>query len=659
MRFQVREIVLWPRLEGLGPRRVKFTMDKVNVISGASKTGKSSVIPIIDYCLGADRCSVPVGPIRDACSWFGIVVDTSDGQKLLARREPGGQQSTGDMFLAEGRAITVPSTIEKNTTSDAVKRTLDRLSGLSNLPFEPESTSNFKARPSFRDLLAFCFQPQNVVANPDVMFFRAEAMEHREKLRTVFPYVLGAVTPEALAAKWELDQLQRELRRKEEQQTSQLRATETWKAELRTWLTEARDLGLVEPQAVAEVHAEKQLIEQLKAVVRKRSDESRVTAQTIVEAASEGAQLVAEESRVALELGHLHHRLEGMLTLRKTVDAYSGALIKQRERLQLSRWLRGRAKIDERCPICGGRYDEPLKELRKLSDALAEVEASARQMSAVPASFDRELAEVRENARVLTDRMNSVRVRMKAAQGRSSAARDAALRTASVERFLGRAEQALKYFAPAEPDTVLADEIAKLRSRIEELRRIASAGQVKARTQAALERVSGYIARLMPELDSERPDDPVHLDLSELMVKIAGGDGREDYLWEIGSGANWLAYHVATIVALQKLFTELRQSPVPQFVVFDQPSQVYFPRTLAHDMAEGEDPDFRDEDVVAIRKVFACLARAIADVAGLQVIVLDHAGRDIWGSLENVTLVEEWRGRGKLVPAEWLRTRHP
>jgi hypothetical protein len=375
-----------------------------------------------------------------------------------------------------------------------------------------------------------------------------------------------------------------------------------------------------------------------------------------MEAASEGAQLVAEESQVALELGHLHHRLEEMLALRKTVDAYSGALIKQRERLHLSRWLRDRARNDERCPICGGRYDEPLKELRKLSDALAEIEASARQMNAVPATVDRELAEVREKARVLTDRLSSVRVRMKAAQGRSSAAREAALRTASIERFIGRAEQALKYFAPAEPDTALADEIAKLRSRIEELRRVASAGQVKARTEAALDRVSAYTGRLMPELDSERPDDPARLDLTELMVKVAGEDGREDVLWEIGSGANWLAYHVATTVALQKLFSEARQSPVPQFLVFDQPSQVYFPRTLAHDLAEGQDPDFADEDVVAIRKVFATLARAVADVRGLQVIVLDHAGRDIWGSVKNVTLVQEWRGGRKLVPAEWLRS---
>ena len=95
-------------------------------------------------------------------------------------------------------------------------RPLDKLAGLSNLGFDPSGyAGGFKGRPSFRDLLAFAFQPQNIVANPDVLFFKADTMEHKEKLRTIFPYVLGAVTPEMLARRWEVEQLLRELRRKE------------------------------------------------------------------------------------------------------------------------------------------------------------------------------------------------------------------------------------------------------------------------------------------------------------------------------------------------------------------------------------------------------------------------------------------------------------
>src|SRR4051794_757117 len=93
MHLQILHIALWSR-KGHKPRVVDFEPGLVNVISGASKTGKSAVIPIIDYCLGSGKCTIPVGTIRDVCSWFGIVFDTLEGKKLFARREPGDQKQT-------------------------------------------------------------------------------------------------------------------------------------------------------------------------------------------------------------------------------------------------------------------------------------------------------------------------------------------------------------------------------------------------------------------------------------------------------------------------------------------------------------------------------------------------------------------------------------
>src|SRR6266536_6029758 len=108
MYFQIKEVVLWPKRAGLAPSRVKFDLGKANIISGTSRTGKSAIIPIIDYCLGSDKCTIPVNTIRDACSWFGIVVHTASGEKLFARREPGQQKATGDMFVLEASEIQVP-----------------------------------------------------------------------------------------------------------------------------------------------------------------------------------------------------------------------------------------------------------------------------------------------------------------------------------------------------------------------------------------------------------------------------------------------------------------------------------------------------------------------------------------------------------------------
>ena len=120
------------------------------------------------------------------------------------------------MYVLESDEVEVPNRMPpRNTNSELVRGILDRVAGLSQLGFDPDKEGAYQTRPSFRDLMAFIFQPQNILANPDVLFFGADTTEHREKLKTVFPYVLNAVTPDMLAARWELSQLQRQLRRLE------------------------------------------------------------------------------------------------------------------------------------------------------------------------------------------------------------------------------------------------------------------------------------------------------------------------------------------------------------------------------------------------------------------------------------------------------------
>lgn len=656
MHFQIKHLILWPRTDTRKPRVVSFAEGKLNVITGASKTGKSAVIPIIDYCLGSERCAVPVKTIRDACSWFGVVIGTSEGDKLLARREPGTQQTTGDMFLLEGDRVEIPDVIaEKNTTVDAVKRMLDKLAGLSNLGFDPTGLAGgFKGRPSFRDLLAFSFQPQNIVANPDVLFFKADTMEHKEKLRTIFPYVLGAVTPEVLAKRWELDQLVRELRRKEKELEAQRTASERWRSELQTWVAEARDLGLVDAADAAPGRSAAQLLASLEEVIKKTSDDAQVTDTALDAAASETADLQKEESAVTLQLAEVKGRLENMTQLRSAVDDYTGALKKQRDRLQLSRWMRDLSQgAQTKCPVCGGAFDHADGELESLCDALANVEATARQLDPVPAAFDRELVQVREKVRRYTDNLKGVRARKKAIEDRSQRIKDERWRRASVDRFIGKMEKALEILKAPDGDPAFAAEVAELKEKVEMLRKTLSDNAARERQKAALARVSATMARLLPGLDSERPNDPAELNVDDLTIRVTGTSGRPDFLWEIGSGANWLSYHVAAMLGLHELFLSMKASPVPSLLVLDQPSQVYFPRTLAKEAKEGDDPALRDEDVAAVRKVFDTLAAATASSKGLQILVLDHASDDVWQGVP-VHEVEEWRNGKALVPAEWL-----
>jgi Protein of unknown function (DUF3732) len=113
---------------------------------------------------------------------------------------------------------------------------------------------------------------------------------------------------------------------------------------------------------------------------------------------------------------------------------------------------------------------------------------------------------------------------------------------------------------------------------------------------------------------------------------------------------------VAVALGLQQFFISLRSSPVPTFVVFDQPSQVYFPKRLA-DRGDRipDEPPWQDQDVEAVRKIMKGMAAAIALTKNrLQIIVLDHASDSVWGSVPLIQSVEDWRDGRALIPLDWI-----
>ena len=123
----------------------------------------------------------------------------------------------------------------------------------------------------------------------------------------------------------------------------------------------------------------------------------------------------------------------------------------------------------------------------------------------------------------------------------------------------------------------------------------------------------------------------------------------------MGSGSNWLSYHVAVSLALQQYFLTLDSCPVPSFIVFDQPSQVYFPKRLAAKPEEElEEPTLRDQDVEAVRHILSGMASAIEMTDGrLQIIVLEHASDSVWRGIPLVNQVADWRDGVALIPPSW------
>mgnify|MGYP001501996977 CR=1 FL=1 len=649
MQFQIKKIILWPR-KHFEKREIDFVEGQVNVISGASKTGKSAVIPIIDYCLCANKCAIPVGVIREECQWFGVLISSVEGDKLFARREPGDQKQTGDMFILEGDDLEIPPGIEaKNATVDQAKTVLNRLSGLSSLGMYPHSEGYRSNRTGFRDLMAFTFQPQNIVANPDVLFFKADTTEHREKLKSIFPYILNAVTQQTLSDRWELDRLQKILKQKEAAMKAAASSVQTWMAEATSWIQQARELGLIEVDRDNPTQWP-DILDLLTQITGSNSRQARTSVPAINEALKELSELQNAESAEATFLTTQRQRLLEIRRLIESSKTYGDAMFIQRDRLAVSSWIRNLSA--ESTDALAAISPDGADHLDQLCSALEGLELEVQSQATISDKLDKEQLRLRSVAEESISRLNGIRMQIRELERRSEEARAEIYRADQIERYLGRLEQAISLYERTGEDAELTAEIEELQNQITEIRGRISEHQIRARINNALASIEAIAGQILPTLDAEWPDAAIHFMLADLTIKVVQGT-RDDYLWEIGSGANWLAYHISMTLALQRFFLQTPAHPVPNFLIYDQPSQVYFPQSPRED--EVSDADWLNEDIVAVRKVFTAVSLETQKAKGnLQVILLDHADEKVWGDIENVTLIEEWRDDNKLVPIEWL-----
>ncbi len=120
-----------------------------------------------------------------------------------------------------------------------------------------------------------------------------------------------------------------------------------------------------------------------------------------------------------------------------------------------------------------------------------------------------------------------------------------------------------------------------------------------------------------------------------------------------GGGENHLAYHLSALLALH-LFAAKNQRPIPQFLLIDQPTQVYFPSEQVYKAADGSvQRTESDADLIAVRRLFELLLKFTQDDApGFQLIITEHANlREQW--FQDALVEEPWLKPPALVPEDW------
>ena len=160
MKTIVKRILLFDNDDN--KREVKLKSG-LNIITGDSKTGKSAIIEIIDYCLFAKRSTIPKGVIDKFTNLYAIVLKVEEKYISIGRLSPNQLDSNKVYFKVETDDVFLENINKEYFTKGTLKALkegqveLERHLGLSVLDTRPDNDSEKikYGKASFRSSVSF------------------------------------------------------------------------------------------------------------------------------------------------------------------------------------------------------------------------------------------------------------------------------------------------------------------------------------------------------------------------------------------------------------------------------------------------------------------------------------------------------------------------
>ena len=630
-------------------RALALAPGRVNVITGASKTGKSALVDIVDYCFGAGECRVPEGPIRRSVAWFGIRLQLRGGQAFIARRCPSrGAASSEDCFVevADNVWIPDPGELRQTTNTKGLGALLSSWTGMHDHVHEPppgQTRASLSA--TVRHALALCFQPQDEIIRRQQLFHGAADNFVAQALKDTLPYFLGAVDDDYVRQREELRRLRGQLRACERQlaEVQGLRGEGISKAA--TILAQARDAGLT----TSTVRGWEDTVAALKAVLITPLVAPGSGLPDVPEG-REYQRLSDERERLLEEQQKLRDAVAAARAFDRAEKGFSREASEQRARLTPIGIFED-VDPGHSCPLCSQELptEARLPSVEQLKSTLTAVSTRLDTVSRAAPQVERAIAELEGQLQAVQGRLAKNRAEMEAvrqSQDRLQELQDEAAKRAHV---LGRVSLYLESL-PELPDTKALEEQARqLRNQCTALEEELSDERIKERVDSIISILGQRLTKWAQDLQLEHSRFPLRLDIKKLTI-VADTDDGPVPMDRMGSGENWVGYHLIGHLALHEWFTN-RDRPVPRFLFLDQPSQVYFPPEKDVD---GSIERLDEDDRHAVSRMFRLVFDIVEGITpGFQVVITEHA--DISEDWYQQAVVEKWRGGLKLVPEDWPR----
>lgn len=618
MKFHISEIKLWFR-NSSEPRSLYFLPNKVNVITGAKSTGKSSILSIIDYCLLASGSRIVEEIINENVSWYGLFFTINNKDFSIIRKHPTNDVGSDEIYFSSVGESPISPVV--NIDIRSVKSILEKEFGITENIVIPYGGKKLVAgsKISFRYFLLFNTLSEDVIASTSTYFdFDLHDREkYVEALNRIFFLALGVDDANNVLLKEKINNLQNDLEKNERKLKVVGKEERLFNSKIVELFMKAQRFDLVEQKLLTPEDA----YNRLKMLV----NEHKV---------SEYSNSLVEVDELNKTKRSLFRKIRNLERFNNEYKMYRENLNKDYDSLRPIQYLK--ENFSELIPTLEVKIF-----INTLEDSLNKIKEELGKKRTIASNTNAELKKLQGEIRAIDSKLNKMPITTKDFND-------------GPEKFIfiGELKAQLEFYEDKwnimdelPPSSIILEQINDLESQLT---------NTSEKKRLVLQILDNLIQKYYDKTISMGvyQNYKVYFDDVRKILKLRKPD--ELNTSQIGSKSNYMFLHLCLFMGIHELLIVQKQKFVPQFLIMDQPSQPYYGDKARLD-EEGELN--LDDDRNTLKDAFSLINTFIKNIVieqnnEFQIILLEHAPEDYWEEpvLESFHLVEQFVNGNALIP---------
>lgn len=610
MKFNIKKIILW--FKDNERREIIFRKNKVNVITGDSNTGKTTILEIIDYCFFSSKPKIPESVINENVEWYGIDFEINDANYIIARKSLENSKVSDEYYFSSDNRI--PIIMDSNSSKSIIKRILEKEFSIDSSVKIPFGGGLIKAgsRVSLRYFLLFNTISGNIIdTDLDIFFDKQNDSRYKEALPRIFDLALGIETVKNVLKKEKKEELQRKLNKLEQKEKAFMSKSELFKQEINSLIKEAKEYGLIE----ANLNIDNSL-----------ENLSRITESINIHSDDFSHECIELEKEISLK----RRKIRNLKSFVNEYQNFKKSLANVEDSLKPVVYLKDKDSDLVKTSI----FNELLE---YFSEELKRIKKSRRKNSPINNQVLDEINQLENEIVKLENRISILPRKTKEFENDRVKYIFLGAMSEKIELYLNHGNKLR---------TNIKDEINII---IESIKNI-KVNDTKDEKEITIKMIEEIISIYMKEIGSVLEnyyDYKPYFDYTKKALKLRKPKSSVIES-SVGSSSNHMFLHLLFSLAIQETAFQRKSPFVAPFLAIDQPSRPYY----GDESKKEGNLEHRDEAKIemAFKLLNNFVKTRVENKDEFQMIVFEHIPKNLLSDLEYVHIVEVFRDGNALIP---------